>query len=482
MIAAALPANEEARLQALHETGLLDTHPEEEFDVLARLAAFICDTPIGVISLLDRQRQWFKAQIGLESSETDRDPAFCGHTILQRDAFVVSDVSKDARFFDNPLVTGDPGIRFYAGIPLETEDGFRLGSLCVIDKTPRVLTDRQLEALRLLSLQANKQINRRRQQHKMGMAAEKNRLIEHELRSSNGLFHAFMDNAPFLALMKDAQGRMVYYNKTYANWFQVDREEWLGKSAEELWPADVAAALRAHDGSVLREWKAGVVDEADDCVNRPPGQWRSYRFPFRDTAAREYVACFSVDITADKEAAGRIASYQAALEAANEKLSRLALTDELTQLLNRRAFDAALDREFATSARHRHAMSLLMVDIDDFKSFNDTFGHDVGDRVLRVVAGAVARGFRLGDTAARFGGEEFAVILANTSRNEAAETAERLRIAVRELEVQERRVTVSIGISSTPQAGPDTKLDLLRRADEALYRAKREGRDRVCVG
>jgi PAS domain S-box-containing protein len=157
-----LPENEVARLEALAGYEILDTPEEAEFDEIARIAACICQTPIALISLVDLDRQWFKSKIGLEVSQTPREQAFCAHTILKSDPLIVPNALEDERFATNPLVTGDPNIRFYAGAPLITSDGCALGSLCAIDRIPRHLTPEQIEALQALSHQVVRQIEMRR--------------------------------------------------------------------------------------------------------------------------------------------------------------------------------------------------------------------------------------------------------------------------------------------------------------------------------
>jgi len=145
-----LPSNEPLRLSALYDYGLLDSDNESVFDELTELAASICDVPIALITLVDESRQWFKAQVGLDTQETARSVAFCTHAILQPDMFIVPDALQDPRFADNPLVTGAPYIRFYAGAPLFSPEGYGLGTLCVIDTKPRVLTEKQLTSLSIL--------------------------------------------------------------------------------------------------------------------------------------------------------------------------------------------------------------------------------------------------------------------------------------------------------------------------------------------
>ena len=147
-----IPDHESERLKALQSYDILDTLEEEDFNNLAKLASEICQTPISVISFVDSNRQWFKSAVGLNAKETSRDISFCGHAINNsNDILIIEDARNDLRFNDNPLVTGDPNIVFYAGTPLVDENGMALGTLCVIDSVPRKLSSAQLNTLQILS-------------------------------------------------------------------------------------------------------------------------------------------------------------------------------------------------------------------------------------------------------------------------------------------------------------------------------------------
>ena len=153
--------SEAARLAALDRYAILDTEPEQSFDDLVLLASYICQTPMAMLSLVDDHRQWFKSKIGVQVRETPRDVSICAHAIQQGELFIVPDTLQDSRFKNNPLVVNEPHVRFYAGTPLVNEDGYALGTLCVVDREPRELSADQKEGLEALGRLALRQMELR---------------------------------------------------------------------------------------------------------------------------------------------------------------------------------------------------------------------------------------------------------------------------------------------------------------------------------
>ncbi|WP_249735262.1 GGDEF domain-containing protein [Aestuariirhabdus haliotis] len=295
----AIPSNEEHRVAKLHELGVLDTPPEQRFDRLTRMAERIFNVPIALVSLIDSDRQWFKSAVGIDIKESPRQLSFCGHAILGEGLFLVPDARLDSRFADNPMVLGEPHVRFYAGCPLKALDGSRLGTLCVIDRKPRHLSEQEQETLR-----------------------------------------------------------------------------------------DLAAMVE-----------------------------------------RELVAV------------------------------ELATIDELTGISNRRGFMLLAQHSLNLCLRQQVPVTMVYLDLNQFKPINDQYGHAEGDRVLHDFADLLRRSFRVTDLFARLGGDEFVVLLINASQALAESIIVKLQRVLDEWnDTQEKgyRVSFSHGI---------TEYDLVRHAD-----------------
>ena len=198
------PGSEARRIDALKEYNILDSLPEADYDAITQLAAYICQTPVSLISFVDEHRQWFKSHYGVDRSETSREIAFCAHNIIDLSGpLIVEDARLDHRFSKNPLVTGDPHIVFYAGMPLVDSEGFALGSLCVVDTKTRQLTEEQLTALRLLSRQVVSLLDLRKANNLLSASREQSRIEAREkekthaaLAESEALFKSLIEEAP----------------------------------------------------------------------------------------------------------------------------------------------------------------------------------------------------------------------------------------------------------------------------------------------
>ena len=251
MKTAPLPSNEPLRLAALRRYQILDTPPEPAFDDLARLAAQICQTPIAWIAFLDESRECFKSRIGLELSGADRSRSFSAHAILESEPFVVDDASSDPRFADHPLVTGEPGIRFLAAVPIVTPDGFALGTLAVLDYQPRSLTSAQTDSLRTLAHQVMAQLELRRHLAEMARNAEQHQRTEERLRISEAFYQTLVESLPQNILRKDTRGRFTFANRRICQSIGKSLEEVIGKTDFELFPPELAAKYHRDDLRVM---------------------------------------------------------------------------------------------------------------------------------------------------------------------------------------------------------------------------------------
>lgn len=212
---------EQERLAKLKSLSLLDTKPETAFDDVVKIASAICGTPIAFMSLLDEKRQWFKSCVGLAIKSSPREFAFCDHTIRSRELMIVNDAAEDSRFKENPLVTGLPGVRFYAGFPLWTKDGYCIGSLCALDLQPRELGEKQIEAMKALARQL------------MAMVETRTSLAEFQLdqiqaKNARENLAELTRQLPVAFYMVDQTGKCVFQNEACWTLSGLDRDKPLG--------------------------------------------------------------------------------------------------------------------------------------------------------------------------------------------------------------------------------------------------------------
>jgi PAS domain S-box-containing protein len=265
MIKPIRPENESERLAALRSYEILDTLPEESFDDLAKLAAHICGTPFAVLSLVDEARQWFKARIGVEQQETERDISFCAHGILQAGLLIVPDATKDVRFMDNPLVTGEPHVHFYAGAPLITAEGQALGMLCVTDSKPRNLSPSQTDALRRLAGQAVAQMELRKRTRESQQQKEQLQLLAQRL--------SLATKAAGIGVWDwDVHGDELAWDETMLNIYGTSRDAAIN---HELWknavlPDDLAQAEAALQEVICKKGRG----EMEFRIRQPDGSVR----------------------------------------------------------------------------------------------------------------------------------------------------------------------------------------------------------------
>ncbi|MGH7807952.1 MAG: GAF domain-containing protein, partial [Thermodesulfobacteriota bacterium] len=230
--------NDVARLRAIQRYKILDTISEEKFDDIARLASHICGTPIALINFIDEDRHWFKSKVGLELSETFLESSFCKHAIQQANVFIVKDALEDERFATNPFVTSDPNIRFYAAMPLVTPEGYRIGTLCVMDKVHRELSSDQTEALRILARQVMTELELRSN-------LAKRKKVENALYHSEQRYLALYENNPSMYFTLDKQGTILSANRFGA--------EQLGYVARELIGQSVFNVFYEEDKKTVQE-------------------------------------------------------------------------------------------------------------------------------------------------------------------------------------------------------------------------------------
>lgn len=314
-----IPDDEPARLDALRRYEVLDTGAEQAFDNLTALAARICEAPIALISLVDENRQWFKSAVGLAVSETSRDISFCGHALLESDLLIIPDALADPRFADNPLVTSEPYIRFYAGAVLKESQGVALGTLCVIDHVPRELGVEQQQALRILAEHVVIALRLRRETSELARTNIERERLAAELRDSEAQFRDLAEGS-VQGIVIDRDGEPLYANQTYADIFGYQDAEAI-LHMQSLDPTYTAEALeRVKQFRIARAEGRTAQTHYDFQGVRRDGRriWVETRIRNITWQGRPAVQSTLVDITERKRSEEALRLRSAAVEAATD--------------------------------------------------------------------------------------------------------------------------------------------------------------------
>ena len=597
------PLQEKQRLAALRAYSIVGTPREVEFDSLVKLAADLCETPMAAISIIDEHRLWFKASWGLSMQEMDLSQAFCTHGIRQAGFYQVPDALRDPLYRDNPLVSGEASLRFYAGYPLRTQGGQVLGMLAVLDHQPRALTPKQREQLQTLSMQVMVTLELRRRQlllHQvLGEQAQDRSVLQQlsadvarigywQLQAGSTLFEgsdealsllgrlpgerldinalseqvspdcrddwnaaleiAFVSGVPmdiecqvhtcngdshvrWLASPEFEPGsltvrRLLGVLQDVSEFREIERaaHRWNERFrlvaqliSDALWEWDVAAdslwwgermlrllglrkaVCRQADGLALvhPDDRARVEREITATLASPSADWSSTFRLRRGDGTWAWVED-RARVVRDSEGKPqrlvgclRDVSQQVQMEAQRrldeQRIHELAFYDQLTGLPNRRALMDRLQHALAASRRHHQHGALMFLDLDNFKTFNDASGHDVGDELLKQVGCRLRGSVRELDTVVRLGGDEFVVLLEELG-GDATAAAPRAETAARKVLDEFKRpfdlsqtlhdCTASIGVALFEgQAGSID--ELLKQADLAMYESKQAGRNSV---
>lgn len=630
------PPDEAQRLNVLHALNLLDTPAEAVFDRITRLAAQILNVPIALVSLVDADRQWFKSRVGLDAIETSREVAFCAHAIMQAAPMIVADATQDVRFNANPLVTGDPNIRFYAGVPLRSAGGLAIGTLCAIDSKPRQLSADETNILIDLAALVSKEVQLReamilsRSHSEQAIEAVEARFrtvferagvgialvapdggwirvnealcqivgysedeltklsfrdITHpdDLNTDLSLLQQLIDDEIdryqlekryitkagnivwihlivtkqmnhqgeleyFVSIIKDIQARKEAENslaelrKDLEHRVEIRTQDlrlantMLSSSMEQQLRSEQALRKReaelqmvienANDAYVCID-QAGVISDwnrqaehtfgwsTQEAIGRrldemiiPPAMREAHRAGMKRylNTGEHHVLNQRIELNAVRRNGEtlpvevRICAltiegktiFSAFLHDITERKKaeaireQEALHDALTGLPNRRALFNVLPQAVARTRRNQTALALLFLDLDGFKQINDTQGHEAGDAVLREVASRLYASIRQTDTAVRWGGDEFTVVLENVVNGmmDAKTMAQKVLDVIQQpiiLDAMPVQISASIGIALHQPNDTNTAEQLVNRADAAMYEAKRAGKARICV-
>lgn len=503
---------EKRRLAALERLGILDTPPEERFERLTRIARQYYQVKTALFSVIDSERQWFKSRQGLDVEQTPRSVAFCDYAIQQDKLFLVEDASKDPRFCNNPLVTGRPHIRFYAGMPVREPSGYKIGTLCIIDDKPRNFSEIDLDVLRSLASLVEDELER------SYLAADSNEYVpvSHLSRAIHRAQNVFLtsdnERAAFELMLSDLLGltgsqfgfigEVLYHSdqtpylkigaitniawspETQALYQQIERRGMIFERLDNLLglPMVTGDVIVAND--LASDPRRGGLPAGHPPIHAYigiPVFSGDQQIGLIGLANRSdgYKARLAEELEPLMQTMGNLIERKRLYQEKHEhqkSLEKAANYDTLTGLPNRRRLTELFEQELYEANQRNGLVSVCFIDLDGFKEINDKHGHAVGDAVLKCVAGRLLASVRSHDVVARLGGDEFVAILRDVDNEQ---VYVRLLDAIRQPIACTRHVlqlSGSMGVTVYPHDNADADL-LIRHADQAMYAAKEAGKN-----
>lgn len=499
--------NEKERLEALYRLDILDTSPEERFDRITRMAQRLFGCEYASISLIDKDRQWFKSSINLDQRETSRDVAFCAHTIAEEKYLVVPDTLKDPRFSTNPHVVGEPHIRSYAGVNIIV-DAQPIGTLCVFSSALEHFSNDNMLALADLGKMVESELIRHDSEgllqeiQQYQIQFKENQKLT---RVRSAILEKVVSSESLDVVLREIVGAIEREYKGYFCSILLLEGNQLKMGAAPSLPDFYNEAIHGVEigpgvGSCGNTAYTNALTVVEDIATHP--YWSAWADlakqanlgscwsqPIRG-ADNQVLGTFAIyhecsskpssDAIALIEQFAHIASIAIERERANQLIWHQANFDVLTALPNRNLMEEQLKHLLSSAKRDETKVAVLFLDLDNFKDVNDTLGHDVGDMLLIECARRITQCIRQEDTASRLGGDEFVILLGGLANVGGID--ELIQKLLKEISepylLQQRHIhtSVSIGVTIYPNDGEDVTT-LLKNADQAMYGAKGQGKN-----
>ena len=433
--------------------------------------------PIALITLIDESKQWIKASVGIDEEFVPREHSLCQYLLNHPETLYVPDITRDPRFSNNVFAAGSAGFQFYAGAPIILTNGSVLGSVCVMDTVQRELTNGQIASLERLARLTSCILDQRRAAGLMHTRRAGDRRKTVMASESEATLRKLTDNVPAIVARIDRDFKYLFYNRRYREMTGIAEDAAIGLDVRDALGPEAFKIVLPRMLTVL----SGVPVTFEATI------------PYFKAGTRHMLISYMPDFSADGAVASFVLSAiditeRKQLEAERERLLvdavQRADLDPLTGLMNHRAFHKKFEEEARSAVLEGASLGIAMMDLNNFKFFNDAYGHLIGDDVLRRTANALATACKAGESLARFGGDEFVAIIPGATLSDETEIVNRFKREIAAVAVRppdhdtDVPLELSVGFSVYPTE-TSVRIEALALADERLYRAKNGGGDDI---